>query len=89
MPKIKKRIVIKNINYDAQRYCFKKGFIIYPVVSSNGFKIWYQLGHKGKHYMNGQEFNREESFQAIWDLYTKIYEHDKNNLIEKQKRNGQ
>ena len=78
MPKIKKKIVIKNPNYDAQRYCFKKGFIIYPIVSSNGFKIWYQLGHKGMHYMNGQEFNRQDSFQAIWDLYTKIYEHDKN-----------
>ena len=78
MPKIKKKIVIKNPNYDAQRYCFKKGFMIYPVVSSNGFKVWYQLGHKGKFYMNCQEFNRQDSFQAIWDLYTKIYEHDKN-----------
>ena len=79
MPKIKKKIIIKNPNYEAQRYCFKKGFVIYPVVSRNGFKIWYQLGHKGKHYINGQEFNRQESFQAIWDLYTKIYEQDKNN----------
>jgi CRISPR/Cas system-associated protein Cas7 (RAMP superfamily) len=79
MPKIKKKIIIKNPNYEAQIHCFKKGFRIYPVVSGNGFKIWYQLGHKGKYYMNGQEFSREESFQAIWDLYTKIYEHDKNN----------
>ena len=79
MPKIKKEIIIKNINYDAQRYCFKKGFIIYPVVSNNGFKVWYQLGHKGKFYMDGKEFNKQDSFQSIWDLYTKIYEHDKNN----------
>jgi hypothetical protein len=78
MPKIKNKIVIKNPNYEAQRYCFKKGFIIYPVVSGNSFKVWYQLGHKGKFYMDGQEFKREDSFQAIWDLYTKIYEHDKN-----------
>lgn len=78
MSKKKSEVVIKNINYDAQRYCFKKGFMIYPVVSSNGFKVWYQLGHKGKFYMDGQEFNKQNSFQAIWDLYTKIYEHDKN-----------
>jgi len=27
--------------------------------------------------MKGKEFNKQESFQAIWDLYTKIYEYNK------------
>jgi hypothetical protein len=27
--------------------------------------------------MKGKEFTKEESFQAIWDLYKKIYEYDK------------
>jgi len=77
MPKLKKPIIIKNVNQEAQQHCFKKGFVIYPVPIGNEFKIWYQLGHKGKYYMNGQTFKREDSFQAIWDLYSKIYEHDK------------
>lgn len=29
--------------------------------------------------MKGKEFNKQESFQAIWDLYTKIYEYNKQN----------
>jgi hypothetical protein len=27
--------------------------------------------------MKGKEFNKQQSFQAIWDLYTKIYEYNK------------
>lgn len=78
MPKIKNPISLKNLNYKAQRYCFKKGFIIYPVFSKNKFKVWYELAGKGKYYQDGKEFSQQESFQAIWDLYTKIYEYDKN-----------
>jgi len=78
MPKLKKKIVIKNCNYDAMRYCFKKGFVIHPQVSGSKFKVVYKIGNKVQFYMKGKEFNEEESFQAIWDLYTKIYEYDKN-----------
>jgi hypothetical protein len=28
--------------------------------------------------MKGKEFSAEESYQAIWDLYSKIYKYDKN-----------
>lgn len=65
-------------NYKAQQYCFKKGFIIYPEPFNGGFKIYYQLGHKGKYYSNGELFSKNDYAQAIWDLYNKIYEHDKN-----------
>ena len=34
--------------------------------------------NQGQFYMKGKEFTKEQSFQAIWDLYTKIYEYDKN-----------
>tara|TARA_R110000822_G_scaffold148404_1_gene287349 strand:- start:175 stop:414 length:240 start_codon:yes stop_codon:yes gene_type:complete len=76
MGKSKKEVYIKNCNYDAMRYCFKKGFKIYPKVSGSKFKVFYSLGNKGQFYMKGKEFNKEQSFQAIWDLYTKIYEYD-------------
>ncbi len=75
MPKLKKQIIIKNPNYKAQQFCFKEGFIIYPELFSNEYKIVYQRGHKKQYYMKGQLFDRQESFQAIWDLYNKIYKH--------------
>jgi len=78
MGKSKKTVHIKNCNYDAMRYCFKKGFKIYPVVSGSKFKVLYSLGNKEQFYMKGEEFTKEQSFQAIWDLYSKIYEYDKN-----------
>lgn len=78
MAKIKKKISLKNCNYEAQRHCFKKGLEIYPILFNSNYKIWYGVGKQGKYYMQGKEFNREESLQAIWDLYQKIYEYDKN-----------
>ena len=78
MGKSKKEVYIKNCNYDAMRYCFKKGFKIYPKVFGSKFKVFYSLGNKGQFYMKGKEFTKEQSFQAIWDLYTKIYKYDKN-----------
>ena len=75
MPKLRKPIIIKNANYKAQQFSFKEGFIIYPELVDNKYKIAYQRGHKKQYYMKGQLFNRQESFQAIWDLYSKIYEH--------------
>tara|TARA_R110000787_G_scaffold10572_1_gene35782 strand:+ start:329 stop:568 length:240 start_codon:yes stop_codon:yes gene_type:complete len=78
MAKLKKKIVIKNCNYPAMLFCFRKGFRIYPKVFDSKFKVFYVLGGGGKYYMDGKEFTREESFQAVWDLYTKIYEYYKN-----------
>ena len=77
MAKIKKKIVLRNCNYEAQAYCFKKGFVIYPELSGNKYKVWYSRGAFGKYYMEGKEFSNQQAFQAIWDLYTKIYNHDK------------
>ncbi len=30
--------------------------------------------------MKGKEFNKQGSFQAIWDLYTKIYNYEFNKV---------
>jgi len=78
MAKAKKKITIKNCNYEAMLYCFRKGFRIYPKVSGSKFKVFYTLGGNGQFYMKGKEFSAEESYQAIWDLYTKIYNYDIN-----------
>ncbi len=77
MSKKKKNIFIKNMNYEAQSYCFNRGFEIYPVVHQNKFKVYYSRAGQGKYYMEGKLFDKAESFQAVWDLYEKIYKHDK------------
>ena len=79
MPKIKKKINSNKWNYKHQQYCFKKGFIIYPVVCGKVFKI-YCNRIKGNYYMKGKEFKKQGSFQAIWDLYTKIYNYEFNKV---------
>jgi hypothetical protein len=78
MPKKNKNIFIENMNYEAQSYCFKKGFQIYPVVYQNQFKVYYSRAGQGKYYMDGKLFDKGEAFQAVWDLYQKIYEYDNN-----------
>lgn len=77
MAKPKKNIILKNCNYPAMLHCFKKGFKIYPKVSGSKFKVAYTTGNQIQFYMKGKEFTKEESFQAIWDLYEKIYNYDK------------
>ncbi len=81
MAKIKKKLKpFKNCNYKAQLYCFKKGFEIYPKLFGNKYKVWYSRGGSGQYYMKGKEFDAQEAYQSIWDLYTKIYNYDKNKL---------
>ena len=78
MAKKKARVFLKNCDNYAQSYCFNKGFIIYPEMSTGGYKIWYEIYGKGKFYDNGVIFSESEVYQAIWDLYSKILEYDEN-----------
>ena len=78
MAKIKKKLkAFKNCDNKAQAYCFNKGFVITLEPSGANYKVKYQLGHKAQYYMQGKEFDLQEGYQSIWDLYTKIYEYDK------------
>jgi hypothetical protein len=45
--------------------------------SGANYKVKYQRGHSVQYYMKGKEFNLQEAYQAIWDLYNKIYNYDK------------
>ena len=78
MAKIKKKLKpFNNCNYKAQSYCFKKGFVITLELFGTRYKVKYQIGHKSQYYMQGKEFDLQEAYQSIWDLYTKIYNYDK------------
>ena len=79
MAKIKKKLkAFKNCDNKAQSYCFERGFVITLEPSGANYKVKYQMGHKAQYYMQGKEFDLQEGYQSIWDLYTKIYNYDIN-----------
>ena len=78
MGKVKSKFkLFKNCNNKAQAYCFEKGFVISPELYGANYKVKYSLGGKEQYYMKGKEFDKQEAFQSVWDLYTKIYNYDK------------
>jgi hypothetical protein len=69
--KQKKKIKLTKCNYDAQIYCFRNNYRIYPVPVKDGFNIHIDQAHK--HYEITQLHKAEDIDQAIWDTYELIY----------------
>jgi len=69
----RKKIVhkIDGMNYEAQHWCFKNNYRIYPVVVKDGFNIHIDVGHK--HYEISQLHKEADVYQEIWNLYETIY----------------
>lgn len=66
---------IDGMNYEAQQWCFKNSYRIYPVVVKDGFNIHIDVGHK--HYEIGQLLKEADLYQEIWNLYQTIYNKNK------------
>ena len=66
---------IDGMNYEAQHWCFKNSYRIYPVVVKDGFNIHIDVGHK--HYEIGQLHKEADLYQEIWNLYQIIYNKNK------------
>jgi len=66
---------IDGMNYEAQHWCFKNNYRIYPVVVKDGFNIHIDVGHK--HYEIGQLLKEADLYQEIWNLYQTIYNKNK------------
>lgn len=62
---------IDGMDYEAQHWCFKNSYRIYPVVVKDGFNIHIDVGHK--HYEIGQLLKEADLHQEIWNLYKTIY----------------
>ena len=62
---------IDGMDYEAQYWCFKNNYRIYPVVVEDGFNIHIDVGHK--HYEIGQLLKEADLHQEIWNLYKTIY----------------
>lgn len=62
---------IDGMDYEAQHWCFKNNYRIYPVVVKDGFNIHIDVGHK--HYEIGQLLKEADLHQEIWNLYKTIY----------------
>jgi hypothetical protein len=62
---------IDGMDYEAQHWCFKNNYRIYPVVVKDGFNIHIDVGHKN--YEIGQLLKEADLYQEIWNLYKTIY----------------
>jgi|TARA_R110002020_G_scaffold48945_1_gene139785 hypothetical protein len=58
-------------NLEAQSYCFKKGYKIYPIPEGSEYRI--EIDYKGQKKLGEKLYSKKEWYDAIWDLYEKIY----------------
>lgn len=71
MRRQKKAIKLTNCNYEAQLWCFRNNYRIYPVVVADGFNV--HIDHAHKHYEITELHKAAHIDQAIWDTYELIY----------------
>ena len=65
---------IKHMNYEAQLWCFKNGYRVFPIVGSKGYQIRIERG--GNKFVATTIYKEAEIWQEIWNTYQTIY--DKN-----------
>jgi len=56
---------------EAQSYCFKKGYKIYPVPEGLNYRI--EIEYKGQTKLGEKLYSKTEWYDAIWELYDRIY----------------
>jgi hypothetical protein len=65
-------------NMEAQSYCFNKGYKIYPIPEGLDYRI--QIEYKGQTKLGEKTYSKTEWYDAIWELYDKIYEKSSSSL---------
>lgn len=56
---------------EAQSYCFNKGYKIYPIPEGLDYRI--QIEYKGQTKLGEKTYSKTEWYDAIWELYERIY----------------
>ena len=56
---------------EAQSYCFNKGYKIYPIPEGLDYRI--QIEYKGQTKLGEKTYSKTEWYDAIWELYDRIY----------------
>lgn len=62
---------IKHMNYEAQLWCFKNGYRIFPILVKAGYNIRIERG--GNTFVATTIYKEAEIWQEIWNTYQTIY----------------
>jgi hypothetical protein len=62
-------------NLEAQSYCLNNGYKIYPIPEGTEYRL--EIDYKGQRKLGEKLYGRTEWYNAIWELYDKIYEKNK------------
>ena len=60
---------------EAQSYCLNNGYKIYPIPEGTQYRL--EIDYKGQKKLGEKLYSRNEWYNAIWELYDKIYEKNK------------
>lgn len=63
-------------NMKAQSYCFNKGYKIYPIPEGLEYRL--EIDYKGQKKLGEKLYSKTEWYDAIWELYDRIYEGSRN-----------
>jgi hypothetical protein len=62
-------------NLEAQSYCLNNGYKIYPIPEGTEYRL--EIDYKGQKKLGEKLYSKSEWYNAIWELYDKIYEKNK------------
>ena len=73
MPKKKVKLQVDNCNYNAQIFCFRNGYRVFPVTNLQNkiYKIHIERGVDK--FIDSTEYTHSNVYQGIWDMYQLIY----------------
>jgi hypothetical protein len=58
-------------NLEAQSYCLNNGYKIYPIPEGTEYRL--EIDYKGQKKLGEKLYSKSEWYNAIWELYDKIY----------------
>ena len=58
-------------NLEAQSYCLNNGYKIYPIPEGTQYRL--EIDYKGQKKLGEKLYSRNEWYNAIWELYERIY----------------
>ncbi len=58
-------------NLEAQSYCLNNGYKIYPIPEGTEYRL--EIDYKGQKKLGEKLYSKTEWYNAIWELYDKIY----------------
>ena len=70
------KLLPRSRNLEAQSYCLNNGYKIYPIPEGLDYRL--EIEYKGQKKLGEKLYSKTEWYNAIWELYEKIYEGSRN-----------